>query len=471
MEPLVRLERRVLTESETEASSRPDSAAARTARSPFAPTSPGARIGLAAITGVAAKALALGAQVISVGVAVRALGPDGFALFVVITSLVSWVGLAGIGVAPGLTLSMARATAERDESDAAGQFVVAVLLMLAIAVVLVTGASLLGAGGFVDALLRDWIGSPPQDGRTALQVMAVLVAAQLVAVVPESAQLGLHRQHVSNMWAAVGSAAAIFAMIVASDAITSVTTFVVVSQGPQVAARCLNGIVFVLRHRTLVQARGLRFRHRAGQLVRSGTAFAGLSLATFISLQAGLVIVAASTDAASVALAGVIVRGYTLGMSGLSLISTPTWPAIASAVGRGDRRWVARAYRWLTGAAMVYSGVAAIATLVAFEPLIEIWTGMRVADNLALRILVATFVLVNGWAHANAMTLVGLGSLGFTAVVLIAESLLVVGLVAAFVPVGGVAAYVGALAAGAVLVSGWILPLRVFRHLNQAPAR
>jgi O-antigen/teichoic acid export membrane protein len=403
-----------------------------------------------------------------VGIAVRGLGPEGFALFVVVTSFVSWVGLAGIGVGPGLTLSVARATSEHDELEGTRQFAVALVLMLTVASVLVIGAWFLGAVGVVDALLRGLIGSAPEDGRTALQVMAVLVALQLIVVVPESAQLGLHTQHVSNVWAAIGSAAAIIAMLAGRDAVTSVTAFVLISQGPQVVARCLNGILFVFRHRMIVHVRGVRFWQHASRLIRSGTAFAGLSLATFISLQAGLIIVAASTDPASVALAGVIVRGYTLGMSGLSLISTPTWPAIARASARGDRRWIARAYRWLTGAALLYSGVAAIAILIAFEPLIEIWTGLRVADNLALRVLLAIFVLVNGWAHANAMTLVGLGSIGFTAVVLIAESVLVLGLLAASIPLAGVAAYVGALAVGAIFVSGWILPLRVFRQLNRA---
>jgi len=54
--------------------------AARAIASRLRPTSPGGRIGLAAITGVAAKALSLAAQVVAVAIAVRSLGVQGFAL-------------------------------------------------------------------------------------------------------------------------------------------------------------------------------------------------------------------------------------------------------------------------------------------------------------------------------------------------------------------------------------------------------
>lgn len=472
MEPPLRVERRITTnELETAISGKPGDVVGPARRLASEPNPSGRRIRLAAITGAMAKAIALVAQVIAVAVAGRALGQDGFGLFVVITSLVSWVSLAGIGIAPGLTLTTARAAAEGNDAEAANQFVVALLLMLTVATLVIVGTLLLGATGIVDDTLSEWMGSTSDDGRTALQVMAVLVAAQLVVVVPESAQLGLQRQHVTNLWAAAGSAAAIVGMFAAGGAIGSVTAFLAISQGPQVVARFVNGVAFVVRHQRLMRPAHLRLREQAARLIGSGIAFAGLSMATVISLQVGLIIVAASTDTASLALAGVIVRGYMLEVSGLSLISTPTWPAIARAAALGERQWILHAYRSLTRAALAYSGAAALVILVALEPLIEVWTGMRVTDNALLRVLLAAFIVVNGWAHANAMTLVGLGLLGFTAVTLIAESVLVVALVAAFVPVAGVSAYVGALAVAAVLVSGWLLPWRVSRRLNERGGR
>jgi O-antigen/teichoic acid export membrane protein len=405
------------------------------------------------------------AQLLAVAIAVRALGGEGFALYVVIASLVSWIGLVGLGVAPGLTLGLARASALGDRVEGARLFVVALLLMLAIATCLVGSAVLLGASGLVEQLMTRWLGSASSDASVALLCMVVLIAIQLVVVVPEAAQLGLQTQYVSNVWAGVGSASAIAAMLTVGGSVTSVTGFVLVSQGPQVAARAANGISFVLGHRYILRPVGLRFRQHARPILGSGIAFAGFSLANYLALQIGLVIMAATVNAASVALAGVIARGYLLQVSGLSLVTTPTWPTIANAVTRGDQAWVRRTYRLLALGALAYDVLVAVAIIFGLEALIGIWTGTRPADNAALRVLLATLVVVNGWAHVNAMTLVGLGPLRFTALVLLAEAIVVLALQFAFVPVAGVTGYVGALAVGAVTVSGWMLPLRVRREL------
>jgi O-antigen/teichoic acid export membrane protein len=429
-------------------------------------SSPGRRIGLAATTGIGAKALALGAQLLAVAIAVRALGASGFALYVVIASLVSWIGLAGLGVAPGLTLGIARASAVGDRTEEARLFVAALVLMAAIATIVVACAAILGVTGVVGHLMAGWLHSGSGDASAALLCMALLIAVQLVVVVPEAAQLGLQAQHLTNVWAGIGSAVAIVAMLALGGSVTSVTAFVLVSQGPQVAARAANGISFVLGRRYLIRPAGLRFREYLRPILGSGLAFAGFSLASYVGLQAGLLVMAATVNATSVALAGVIVRGHILQASGLSVVTTPTWPAIANAVTRGDLPWVKRTYRVLALGGLAYSTLVAVAIFIGLEALIGIWTGSRPAGNPALRALLATYVIVNGWAHVNAMTLVGLGALRFTATVLVAEAVVVLALQIALVPVAGVTGYVAALAVGAVAFTGWILPLRVRRELS-----
>ena len=423
------------------------------------------RIGLAATTGLLAKGLGLGTQVIAVAIAVRALGEGGFALYVVIASLVSWIGLAGLGVAPGLTLGVARASARDDRPEEARLFVVALLSMAAIAGVLVGCAVLLGVSGVVDRVISGWLGSDAEDASAAFILMALLISVQLVIVVPEAAQLGHQAQHVTNLWASLGSAAAIFAMLADGGAVTSVTGFILISQGPQVAARALNGVLFALARRQVLRATRVRFWQHMRSILGSGVAFAGISLASYLALHVGLIVMAATTDPTSVALAGVIVRGYTLEVSGLSLLTTPTWPAIASARSRGDLSWIRRTYWLLVAGGLLYSAVAAVAVLFGLEALIGAWTGSHPPENAPLRALLAVFVLVNGWGHVNAMTLVGLGVLRFTALVLLGEAVLILLLLGALAPMAGVTGYAAALAIGALAASGWMLPLRVRREL------
>jgi O-antigen/teichoic acid export membrane protein len=347
---------------------------------------------------------------------------------------------------------------------------VALVLMAGIATIVVVAAVLLSATGLVGHVTADWLQSASGDASAALLLMAVLIAVQLVVVVPEAAQLGLQTQYVSNLWTAIGSAAAIVVMLSLGGAVNSVTAFVLVSQGPQVAARAANGVSFVVGRRYLFHPAGLRLRQHAGPILGSGLAFAGFSLASYVGLQVGLLVVAATVDARSVALAGVIVRGHLMQASGLAVVTTPTWPTIANAIARGDLPWVRRTYRVLLLGGLTYSTLLGVAIFFGLEALIGIWTGSRPPDNVPLRALLAVFVVVNGWGHVNAMTLVGLGVLRFTALVLIAEAVVGLVLQIVLIPVAGVTGYVAALAVGAVALTGWILPLRVRRELSTGAA-
>jgi O-antigen/teichoic acid export membrane protein len=433
------------------------------------PVSAGGRIGLAATTGAAAKALSLVAQIAAVAIAVRSLGPQGFALYVVIASLVSWISLAGLGVAPGLTLGIARAAGVGDEAEEARLLVAALVLMTGIALVLVACAIVLGESGIVERQMVGWLGSAASDASTALLCTVLLIAAQLVVLVPEAAQLGLQTQYVTSAWVGIGSAAAVLAMLTLGRGVTSVAAFVVISQGPQVGARAVNGILFVARRRVRLRRSDLHFRAHAWTILSSGIGFAGFQVAGYLTFQVGLLILAATAGVAAVGLGGVIARGVTLEVAVLALVTTPTWPAIANAIARGDVRWVRRAYRLLGLGGLAYASLVAAIILMGFEPLIGLWTGTRPQDDFALRGLLAVYVVVNGWAHVNAMTLVGLGALRFTAIVLVVEAVLVVALQTIFVPIAGVTAYVGALTFGAITVSGWALALRVRRELTVAP--
>ena len=430
------------------------------------PASAGSRIGLAAVTGAAAKGLSLAAQIVAVAIAVRSLGAQGFALYVVIASLVSWISLAGLGVAPGLTLGVARAAGRGDQTEEARLFVAAMVLMIGVASVLVVLAIAIGASGIVERQLVGFLGTSSGDGSTALVCAVVIIAAQLVVVVPEAAQLGLQTQYVTNIWVGIGSAAAIASMLILGRDVKTVAGFVVVSQGPPVAARALNGLWFIASRRFLLRRSDLRLWSNVRMILASGIGFAGFQIAGYLTFQVGLLILAATVGVAAVGLAGVIVRGITSEVAVLGLITTPTWPAAANAVARGDMAWVRRAYRLLAAGGLAYTGLVAVIILLGLEPLIGAWTGTRPADDLALRGFLAVYVVVNGWAHVNAMTLVGLGALRFTSVVLVIEAVLVVTLQVVILPTTGVTGYVGTLAIGALSVSGWVLAFRVRRELE-----
>lgn len=418
------------------------------------------------MTGAFAKAVSLVVQVVAVAVAVRTLQADGFALFVTVASLVSWINLASLGVAPGVTIGIARAAAVMDRLGEARLFVASLVIMLGVAAFVLASAFVLERTGLLSRGLEPWLGPSSGDGTATVLLMVGLVAAQLVLAVPEAAQLGYQAQFVTNVWTALGSSAALVLLGVFGTSVSSVTAFVAISQGPQVVARTLNAVTLLGSRRYLLQPGLVPVRSLVRPVVVTGLAFAGIQLASYFTLQFGVLVLAAGSDVESIALGGVILRGLTLASAPVLLITTPTWPALAHAVQQGDLDWARRAFHRIPRIALLYAAVVAVGIVVSAEWVIHVWTGTTMVVEPILRLFLAGYFVLGVWSHVNAIFMIGLGRLRSTAVVLLIEAATVAGLQIALVPAFGVTGYVAALLIGTVLVSAWILPLRARRELQ-----
>ncbi|MDQ6795892.1 MAG: hypothetical protein M3067_13965 [Chloroflexota bacterium] len=429
--------------------------------------SPGRRIGLAAATGAVAKVLSLAAQILAVAIAYRVLHVQGFAIFVTIVALVSWLSLASLGVAPGVTLGIARAAARADALTAARLFSVSLLLAAVVAAGLVLIALPISAAAGVGERLGQSFGADATDAGSAVALMIGFVAAQLLLAVPEAAQLGLQSQYLTNMWAAAGSALTLLLLGAVGPAVTSVTAFVALSQGPQILARALNGLTFVAGHRYLLRPHGLQVRSLLRPVVGSGVAFAAIQLASYVSLQFGLLVVAGTSKAASVSLAGIILRAITVASGPVALLTAPTWPTVTDAASRGDNLWVGRIYRRVLTVTTGYACLIAFAIFFGAEQALTLWTGQAIHLDLPIQVLLAAYFILGVISHVSALTLVGLGLLRFTATVLIIEAALVAALMLILIPIIGVLGYVAALAVGTAAISAWLLPLRARNEISK----
>jgi O-antigen/teichoic acid export membrane protein len=412
------------------------------------------------MTGAFGKVLSLAVQLVAVAVAVRALHTGGFALFVTIASLVSWMSLAGLGVAPGLTLGIARASSVEDHQGEARLFSGSLILLGCTAGAILVVLLALANTEVITRQLGTWLNGDLGDARGAFAAMAILVAAQLVLSVPEAAQLGYQAQYATNAWICIGSAAVLILLLTIGSSINSVTEFVVISQGPLVVARVLNGVSLLAVRPYLLRPGGVPIRSLLRPLIGSGLAFAGIQLAGYVVLQFGVLVLAASSTKESVALGGLILRGSTMASGVVVLVTTPLWPALTDAVARRDLRWARQAYWRLPAVLMAYASLGAVAIVVGLEWALDLWTGQRLTIDLTLRLCLAAYFMAGVLSHIYAIFLIGLGELRFTALILLGEAVIVAALEIVLIPALGVTGYVAALFVGTALVSAWVLPVR-----------
>jgi O-antigen/teichoic acid export membrane protein len=416
------------------------------------------RLRAAVVTGGVAKALAVATQLVAIGIAARALRSDELGTYLVMASVVAWLGLAAVGVGPGLTQRIAVANANGDVAGEATAFSSSIALA-GLFVVIVSGAVLIVAtaatsGGTMQSVVTD-------DVRTAALILGLATATQVWLSIFEAAQLGHQEQYVANAFYALGLACTLVILLLIGSALATVTAFVGATVVPPLLARIGNAGLYVARRRYLLTRR-ISMRAARGVLSTS-VAFAALSLGSVASQQIGFLWLAHSAGPAATISLGVMFRLNTAAYGVVALVTQPFWPAVADAVARHDSAWARRAYRrasWLT----VTFALAYGAGLVTVGPLfIDLWTGAHVVVPPALMLLFAIYFVVGVWAHVNAITLVGLGRVWSAALVLIVEAGLSSGGAILLIGTLGATGVIVALLIATTAISAILLPLLVRR--------
>lgn len=416
------------------------------------------RLRAAIITGGAAKGLAVAVQLTAVGIAIRALGPVAFGSYLVMASLVAWLGLAAAGVGPGLTQRIARATANDDVAGQATAFsssvaVSGLFILVATAAVAVIARVIL----FGEHATSELDG----DVRTAAAVLGMATAAQVWLSVVEAAQLGHQEQYFANVFQAGGLAIVLVILLVAGPAFSTVTAFVTATALPPLLTKLANAMLYLVRRRYLLTR---RFSIReAAAVLSTSVGFAAVSLGATASQQLGFLWLAFTAGPAATVPLGVMFRLNSAASGLVALVTQPLWPAVADAVARRDTLWALRAYRRVSRLTVLYAAAYAVGLMALGTTLIQLWTGTYVEIPRLMMFLFGLYFVAGVWAHVNAITLVGLGKVWVAARVTFLEavvsSLGAVLLVAQF---GGTGVILSLLIASAIM-SGRLLPVAVRR--------
>lgn len=430
----------------------------------------GRRMRLAVATSLVAKTASIGLQFAAVPIAVQLIGPTGFGLFITVSALVSWVALTSVGIGPGLTRGVARAVADADIEGERAYFWMSAILMSAISLLiaaLITAAFIgLPAGSLTGAT------DPALGGeeRASLVAVGLLAACQLLLSIVDAARLGYQESFISNLWTVAATTVSFLVLLALGRAFPTVVFLVVALNAPPVVARALNGAFLLRGHPNLRPPRLTPDLTLASQLVLVGIGFAAISLGSFLSQQIGLVLVAQHDGPEAVAGLGATLRLIMLASSAVAMLTLPLWPALTDATERADMAWARSAYLRVLALSLAYSGLVSVALLLFGEHFVHIWTGGALRVDQTMIVLFALYFPLGVWSHVHAMTLVGLGRIGLTGAVLVAEGFVAVAITLATMPAFGATAVALALLASTAVVSAWVLPLITHRTFARLAA-
>lgn len=431
------------------------------------------RMRFAVMTSVASKVTTIAFQLLAIPVAVHALGPAQYGAFLIVSSILAWISLGGLGVAPGVTGYVARAIGGGSSTEARQVLSTGLVVSLiaagvtAVVVAAVIAAMTAGGGGLGQFLDPSFAPYLPAMG-SAMLVVAVTGLIQFPISVIQAARAGALEQHISNAWRIVGTAAGVGGMFAVSAWAPTMVAFAIALASPALVAGTADSFTFLLRHRELIPTRSSLRRRLVWPLVATGAGFLAFSAGGFLITGMSMVLASSSLSPAQLAPVGILFQLQALGVGLVSMVAIPLWPSIAHADAASDREWVIRAYRKLRGVTVGIGLLGAIG-IVAVLPAVAVpLFGKSVSFDLALTLPFAALFVLACWGMLHAFVLFGLGSARAVGMLTIAQGALGLAILVLTIEMLGPSAVGISAFASALAVNSWILPVILLRRLRVA---
>jgi O-antigen/teichoic acid export membrane protein len=425
-------------------------------------------IRLAVVTSILSKGGTALLQLLAIPLAVRVMGREEFGLYTSVSLALSTVALLEIGIGPALAHGLADARAKGDEAKSRRLATTAFLLMAGLS--LLAGAVLASVLAFVPIPTlfgAEYAGSESLM-RPALWTGLALFLLLFVLNLTDRLREGLLEVAKTNLWGAAGNVLAAASVAIGVWFIPEVWFLVLAIHGSVVLAKLGNTVMLWKKHPDLIPSLPFADRATARHLFGDGAAFATCCLLVGVVEYNFCTWMIGRIDGPSqVALYGVLVSLSVMQLGFVIMLSTPTWPAVAEALARGDLPWARQASRKLYLFGLGFALCSLIGMVSVGPWVLEVWLGDKFAGiSRGLLAAYSFYFITHVWRHLNHALMIGTGQVMALARVQFIETGILA--VAAWLALkhGGMGPMLVTMAIVILGATGWALPLKVRSRLH-----
>lgn len=426
-------------------------------------------IRMAVATSLVSKMGSVFLQLLSIPLAVRVLGREEFGLYTLVNLTLGTVSLLEIGVGPALAHGLSRARAvgdhEAERRLSSTSFFLMAAMALAVAGLMALVISLVPYA----TLFGEKFSGKEEILRPALWTGLALFLALFVLNLTERLREGYLEVATTNLWGAAGNLMGAAFVAAGIWFFPEVWFLILAVQGAVVLAKIGNTIACWRKHPLARPAVKAFDPGLVRGLLTDGVSFSACFILTgFVETNfCGWMIGRIGGGPSEVALFGVFSMLTVMQLGFVVMLSTPTWPAVAESLARGDVAWARGAARRLY---LFGGGFAALSAtgLVLLGPwALGVWLGKSFAGtDRAVLACYALYFMMHVWRHLNHAMMIGTGQVKRLALIQIGETLLMITVVWLSLAYGGLELMLLAMAITIALTSGWILPRKVWRALR-----
>jgi O-antigen/teichoic acid export membrane protein len=429
----------------------------------------GRRILLSYATAGLSKGVAAAVQLLALPVVALALGAERFGALLVLGGAGAICCVPARAIVAAASIGVARARGLGNDAQAGAELWSAALLSTAlgfaaaaivgVAALLLDPAMLFGAG----------VAGIAGEARAGLAALVLLIFATYFLAWVEGVRTGYEENHFNNLFALVGSAAALAGIAAAWAWAPTIPAFFVAIY---VLYPLLQGLNLAL----LPRARWSRAGGRKPSLdVIRGTARRALGWSVaqagiVLHLQGSIYLAAQAYGLAAGALVGGMVRLFQIFHNLMLALLNPVLPTLSHAAAAGDRRWIAGTGRHAAIGILVGLTVPSGVIALFGDRVVATWLGLDVPPDAGLFAALGVMALLHMAAQLYYLMLLALGDGRRASLDLLRAGLLGIAAGVVAIRVTGLAGLIWAQAIMMLLVGFAPIALRLRRRLGAAGA-
>lgn len=356
---------------------------------------------LSSTVGIVQRVVQILGTLVTMPLVLHALGTDGFGLWGAAASLAWMVATVDFGIGFALLTAVARAIARGDPAEARAEVGAALQLAVLLAALVLALAV---------PVIR-WE-APPAEA-PAYMIAAGALALNIPASLAGGIWIGLQRSYIAWAWEAVQTVATVAGLFALTRFTTDVRLYVAVTFGCLLAANLASLGHLFLRHPELRPARLCWTPQRLGGLLRRGTPYVLLGLATTLAIHADNILALSLLGPQAAGQMAVAQRACMTALGLIWVLTQPLWPAFTDAAMRGDERWL-RTHIVRAAVVVVACAVGGSALLVAFgQTLLNLWLGSELTFDQGVFWAMAAWIVVPALGRIPDVLLNALGVVWF----------------------------------------------------------
>jgi len=347
---------------------------------------------------------------VTIPMARKALDPELFGTWMMITALLGFFNFADLGIGNGVLNRVTQARAANDRkllqrvlgSGYACTGVAGALLLLAWCAWVGLSPSPVSVAGHISAANAPAV-------LAALSTFAILISVNIPATLIQKAQLGSQQGH----WIGMTQLACSVATVVAVPWILHVRgplfELILATLGVQAVGNLASTVLWLRRNRVFEGARWRELVHgpTLRDLLRIGSQFLALQVAVALAFQSDAIVITQKLGQAAYGDFAVVQKLFLFVSMLLNSALLGLWPAFGDAIARNDMAWARKVLLRGLAAAGAFASLASLALVLSIGWITSHWLKTSFAPPLSLCIVLGTWTVVDAMGSVSGVFMNG----------------------------------------------------------------